>query len=158
MLRVEKDCVELQVKLQEVQKRLQTEQSTKMEYQTFTEEQVITIKRLRDENFKLKKHVSTQPGFALTTINELTHKIKLRSSVINATSSVIHATSLVINELIVPRQIEELKLEKYKSSSENGTVENSEEERLNALVSSVAHRYTVYSLRDIMCLHNLLHL
>ena len=58
MLRVEKDCVELQVKLQEVQKRLQTEQSTKMEYQTFTEEQVITIKRLRDENFKLKKHVS----------------------------------------------------------------------------------------------------
>ena len=60
MLRVEKDCVELQVKLQEVQKRLQTEQSTKMEYQTFTEEQVITIKRLRDENFKLKKHVSTE--------------------------------------------------------------------------------------------------
>ena len=57
MLRVEKDCIELQVKLQEVQKRLQTEQSTKMEYQTFTEEQVITIKRLRDENFKLKKHV-----------------------------------------------------------------------------------------------------
>ena len=58
MLRVEKDCVELQVKLQEVQKRLQAEQATKMEYQTFTEEQVITIKRLRDENFKLKKHVS----------------------------------------------------------------------------------------------------
>ncbi|XP_063690707.1 ras-specific guanine nucleotide-releasing factor 1-like isoform X2 [Bolinopsis microptera] len=93
MLRVEKDCVELQVKLQEVQKRLQTEQATKMEYQTFTEEQVITIKRLRDENFKLKKH------------------------------------------------IEELKMEKYKSSSENGTAKNSEEERLNALVSSVAHRW-----------------
>jgi hypothetical protein len=41
------------------------------------------------------------------------------------------------------RQIEELKLEKYKSTSENGTVENSEEERLNALVSSVAHRFVV---------------
>ena len=69
MLRVEKDCVELQVKLQEVQKRLQTEQSTKMEYQTFTEEQVITIKRLRDENFKLKKHVSI--GISLSDLSSL---------------------------------------------------------------------------------------
>ena len=32
-------------------------------------------------------------------------------------------------------------MEKFKSSSENGTVSDSEEERLNALVSSVAHRY-----------------
>ena len=34
-------------------------------------------------------------------------------------------------------------MEKYKSSSENGTAKNSEEERLNALVSSVAHRFII---------------
>lgn len=58
MQRVEQESTELQVKLQDVQKRLQAEEATKNEYQIFTEEQVITIKRLRDENFKLKKHVS----------------------------------------------------------------------------------------------------
>lgn len=34
-------------------------------------------------------------------------------------------------------------MEKFKTSSENGNVKSSDEERLNALVSSVAHRYTM---------------
>ena len=85
MQKYEQDKEELQQKLFDVQKRLEAEENAKMEYLTFSEEQVITIKSLRDENLKLK------------------------------------------------RQIEELR-------SDNRSKSKSEEERINSVVCSVAHR------------------